>query len=109
MADVHTRALTASHPITPTSRRCLSAWQPNPGRGSTYRSGKTVHTTGSSSLLAACNVVSTRLSPGEPSGSTVLIMGVAFQNTLRELICDGVEQRRRLIENEQVRSFDWYL
>src|ERR1700724_2735055 len=30
MADVHTRALTASHPITPTSRRCLSAWQPNP-------------------------------------------------------------------------------
>jgi putative transposase len=40
MADVHTRALTASHPITPTSRRCLSAWQPNPGRGSTYRSGK---------------------------------------------------------------------
>ena len=51
MADVHTRALTASHPIKPTSRRCPSAWQPNPGRGSTYRSGKTVQTTGSSSLL----------------------------------------------------------
>ena len=31
MADVHTQALTASHPITPTSRRCLSAWAPNPG------------------------------------------------------------------------------
>ena len=44
-------SLTASHPITPTSRRCLSAWQPNPGRGSTYRSGKTVQTTGSSSAI----------------------------------------------------------
>jgi hypothetical protein len=41
--------LTAKHQITPTSRRYLSAWQPNPGRGSTYRSGKTVQTTGSSS------------------------------------------------------------
>ena len=40
MADVHTRALTARHPIKPTSPRCLSAWQPNPGRGSTYRRGK---------------------------------------------------------------------
>jgi hypothetical protein len=33
----------------PTSHRCPSAWQPNPGRGSTYRRGKTVQTTGSSS------------------------------------------------------------
>ena len=40
MADVHTRALTAKHQITPTSRYCLPAWQPNPGRGSTYRSDK---------------------------------------------------------------------
>ena len=40
MADVHTRALTAKHQITPTSRCCLPAWQPNPGRGSTYRSDK---------------------------------------------------------------------
>ena len=29
----HIRALTASHPIKPTSLRCHSAWQPNPGRG----------------------------------------------------------------------------
>ena len=35
----------------PTSRRCQSAWQPNPGRGPTYRSGKTVQTTGSSSVI----------------------------------------------------------
>jgi hypothetical protein len=27
------------------SPRCHSAWQPNPGRGSTYRRGKTVQTT----------------------------------------------------------------
>ena len=35
MAGVHTRALTAPRPIKPTSPRCHSAWQPNPGRGST--------------------------------------------------------------------------
>ena len=44
-----TRALTARHPIKPTSPRCHSAWQPNPGRGSTYRRGKTVQTTGATS------------------------------------------------------------
>ena len=46
---VHTRALTARHPIKPTSPRCQSAWQPNPGRGSTYRRGKSVQTTGTTS------------------------------------------------------------
>jgi putative transposase len=40
-----TRALTARHPIKLTSPRCHSAWQPNPGRRSTYRRGKTVQTT----------------------------------------------------------------
>src|SRR5262245_58415037 len=44
------RALTASHPIKPTSPRCPSAWQPNHGRGSTYRRGKSVQTTGTTSL-----------------------------------------------------------
>ena len=29
------RALTEPHPIKPTSPRCQSAWQPNPGRRST--------------------------------------------------------------------------
>ena len=38
----HIRALTARHQIKPTSPRCHSAWQPNPGRGSTYRRGKIV-------------------------------------------------------------------
>src|SRR2546427_8776466 len=51
MAGVHTRALTAPRPIKPTSPRCHSAWQPNPGRGSTYRRGKSVQTTGTTSKV----------------------------------------------------------
>src|SRR3984893_15220209 len=51
MAGVHTRALTAARPIKPTSPRCHSAWQPNPGRGSTYRRGKSVQTIGTSCML----------------------------------------------------------
>jgi transposase InsO family protein len=43
------RALTARHPIKPTSPRCQSGWQPNPGRRSTYRRGKYVQTTGTTS------------------------------------------------------------
>jgi hypothetical protein len=42
--------LTAPRPIKPTSPRCHSAWQPNPGRGSTYRRGKSVQTTGTTSV-----------------------------------------------------------
>jgi hypothetical protein len=42
--------LTGQHPIKPTSTRCPSAWQPNPGRRSTYRRGKSVQTTGTTSL-----------------------------------------------------------
>ena len=37
-----TRALTARHPIKLTSPRCHSAWQPNRGRRSARRRGKTV-------------------------------------------------------------------
>src|ERR1035438_982939 len=51
MAGVHIRALTTRHPIRPTSSHCHSAWQPNPGRGSTYRRGESVQTTGTSSDL----------------------------------------------------------
>jgi putative transposase len=47
-----TRALTAKHPIKLTSPRCHSAWQPNRGRRSTYRRGKTVQTTETTSLAA---------------------------------------------------------
>src|SRR5665213_3010727 len=50
MAAGPIRALTAPHPITPTSPRCPSARQPNPGRRSTYRRGKSVQTTGTSSI-----------------------------------------------------------
>jgi hypothetical protein len=51
-AEDHTRALTARPPIKPTSRRCLSAWQPNPGRRSTYQCGDSVQTTGTTSCFA---------------------------------------------------------
>src|SRR5258705_9501604 len=50
IAAGRTRALTAPHPITPTSPSCPSAWQPNPGRRSTYRRGKAVQTTGPTSM-----------------------------------------------------------
>jgi hypothetical protein len=49
MAGDRTRALTARHPIKPTSTRCQSASRPNPGRRSTYRRGKSVQTTGTTS------------------------------------------------------------
>ena len=41
------------HPIKPTSTRCLSARQPNPGRGSTYQRGNPVQTTGTTSGIRA--------------------------------------------------------
>src|SRR5664280_236600 len=52
-AGDHIRALTARHPIKPTSRRCPAAWQPNPGRRSTYRRGDSVQTTGTTSDVSA--------------------------------------------------------
>src|SRR5712671_1779698 len=51
MAGVRIRALTERHPIKPTSPRCHSAWQLNLGRHSTYRRGKSVQTTGTTSLI----------------------------------------------------------
>src|SRR6266446_6135413 len=50
MAGVRIRALTERHPIKPTSPRCHSAWQLNLGRYSTYRRGKSVQTTGTTSF-----------------------------------------------------------
>lgn len=52
IAAVPTRALTAAHLIKPTSPHCQSAWQPNPGRGSTFQRGDSVQTTGTSSVNA---------------------------------------------------------
>src|SRR6266446_9702552 len=54
MAGVRIRALTERHPIKPTSPRCHSAWQLNLGRHSTYRRGKSVQTTGTTSDGAVC-------------------------------------------------------
>ena len=42
---------TAAPRIKPTSTRCHSAWQPKPGRGSTYRRGDFVQTSGTSSVV----------------------------------------------------------
>jgi hypothetical protein len=53
--------LTAPHPIKPTSHSCLSAWQPNPGRGSTYRGGKSVQITETTSERYAGGVGKFRL------------------------------------------------
>src|SRR5450631_1676386 len=50
IADDRIRVLTAPPPITPTSPRCPSAWQPNPGGRSTYRRGNSVQTTGATSV-----------------------------------------------------------
>ena len=48
-ADVHIRVLTAAPRIKPTSTRCHSAWQPKPGRASTYRREDFVQTSGTCS------------------------------------------------------------
>src|SRR6516162_5738392 len=42
MASVHIGALTTLRRTRLTSPSCPSAWQPNPGRGSTYRRGNSV-------------------------------------------------------------------
>src|SRR5260370_22086482 len=49
MAGFRIRALTERPPIKPTSPRCHAAWQLNLGRHSTYRRGKSVQTTGTTS------------------------------------------------------------
>ncbi len=55
IAAVRIRALTTRHPIKPTlgTRACRrSAWRPKPGRRSTYQSGKSVRTSGATSLAS---------------------------------------------------------
>ena len=52
-ADQKRSAWTARAPgATTSSSRCHSAWQPNRGRRSTYRRGKTVQTTETTSMIA---------------------------------------------------------
>src|SRR5260370_18045363 len=52
MAAVRIRALTTAPRIKPTSIFLRSARRLNPGRGSTYRRGDSVQTTGTSSMVA---------------------------------------------------------
>src|SRR5262249_50783758 len=53
MASVPIRALTALRRTRLTSPSCPSAWQPNPGRGSTYRRGNSVQRIGTTANVAA--------------------------------------------------------
>ena len=55
IAAVRIPALTTRRPMKPTSSTTdyrQSAWRPNPGRRSTYRSGKSVRTNGTTSIVA---------------------------------------------------------
>src|SRR6266446_4911003 len=82
------RALTAPHPIKPTSTRCLSAWQPNPGRRSTHRRGKAVQTTGATSynlnMARSCDAIFASLVSFEAVGINVL---KSFSTKLIQLFC----------------------
>ena len=53
MASVHIRALTVLRRTRLTSPSCPSAWQPNPGRGSTYRRGNSVQRIGTTAVALA--------------------------------------------------------
>src|SRR6478735_1190312 len=78
IAVVHIRALTTAPRIKPTSIFLRSARQPNPGRGSTYRRGILVQTTGTSSEFI--NGVA-QLAPGNGAGGSA--------NRIFETIWDG--------------------
>src|ERR1700694_183415 len=58
MLEDRIRALTARRLIKPTSPRRPSAWQPNLGKRSTYRRGKSVQTTGTTSLSGGRRICS---------------------------------------------------
>jgi PAS domain-containing protein len=74
------RALTAPPPITPTSPRCPSAWQPNPGRPSTYRRGNSVQTTGATSEYMSRSANTIRLRDSNAASNT------SFARQLRETL-----------------------
>src|ERR1700676_1942425 len=85
-ADVHIRVLTAAPRIKPTSTRCHSAWQPKPGRGSTYRRGDFVQTSGTSSnLVRGVGVTGV---PHQPMSKHIAISSTeaADRLAIRELI-----------------------
>src|SRR5215204_4131485 len=91
----HTRALTAPHPIQPTSPRCPSAWQPNPGRRSTYRRGKIVQKTGTTSVDALGNPVAFFLTPGQAhdlQGADALLPQMQADTLLADKAFDADER-----------------
>ena len=69
------RALTAAHPIKPTSLICRSARQPNLGRRSTYRCGKSVQTTETTSVRLGrrANVKALTILPALLVGATLAL------------------------------------
>src|ERR1700726_3882746 len=69
--DDRIRALTTAPQIKPTSIFLRSARRPNPGRGSTYRCGNFVQTTGTSSMTAIARIF-TRATPVILSDSEAL-------------------------------------
>ena len=75
--------MTARHPIKPTSRRCPSAWQPNPGRHSTYRRGKSVQTTGTTSIKAAGAVI----------GAQIVVLKAASESDIDATFATFVQRR----------------
>src|SRR5215468_281370 len=77
MASVPIRALTALRRTRLTSPSCPSAWQPNPGRGSTYRRGNSVQRIGT-----------TAYRPVQNSGTTSAGM-LATEYHLKRYSCDG--------------------
>ena len=64
-------SLDGRHPIKPTSPRCHSAWQPNPGRRSTYRCGNFVQTTGTTAPCTRRNHRKTSVTSFLPMGLVV--------------------------------------
>src|SRR5215468_1903071 len=76
-ASVPIRALTALRRTRLTSPSCPSAWQPNPGRGSTYRRGNSVQRIGT-----------TAYRPVQNSGTTSAGM-LATEYHLKRYSCDG--------------------
>jgi hypothetical protein len=90
--------LTTRHQIKPTSPRCPSAWQPNPGRGSTYRRGKSVQTTGTTSLGNKVraetfdNFLDHAVAYREKNlkNEAGAIAGVVFEDTIRKIYADRI-------------------
>src|SRR5215831_7243845 len=82
MASVHIRALTALRRTRLTSPSCPSAWQPNPGRGSTYRRGNSVQRIGTTALCIFLHVLC-KLAQTQPSFGDALIIVSGNNRSLR--------------------------